>query len=400
MEVVVACLRSRGGRCTFALGLLAALMRTSFKILLTCLVLFLTVVCPARAQREIANPQAIAAAKTVYFEDKSGVAAVGEKALAELRKWGKLQIVSGKKTADLILVLSADPDAANDLVFSGGQTGGIDSGGRVTEDPVPQFNKVGPVRYASLTLFDAANGTKLWSDSQRWGGLLTGFNDVGEHLVQEFEKQAQAAERRSRLKVTKSVMPTFPDAVTKQHIVGTVVVRIVVDKHGKVTAATAMSGPAELFPASIKAAKQFQFEPPKEAPITTELQMAYGTLTTECPPGKKRNYGEVSYAEKLPMKTGHDGELRVVRDINTPLPPYPEGARDAEVEGTLELFITVARSGDVIGTRVIHSVDPEIDEAAMATVRTWKFKVTRGEQAGFPIKFLYRMECYSHEEKK
>jgi outer membrane biosynthesis protein TonB len=54
----------------------------------------------------------------------------------------------------------------------------------------------------------------------------------------------------------------------------------------------------------------------------------------------------------------------------------------------------VAPKGDVVGARVTHSVDPEIDETALSTVRTWKFKVTRGEQAGFAIKLLYRMTCY------
>lgn len=65
----------------------------------------------------------------------------------------------------------------------------------------------------------------------------------------------------------------------------------------------------------------------------------------------------------------------------------------------LELFITVAASGEVVGVRVIKSVDPAIDAAAVATVRTWKFKVTRGGQAGFPIKFLYRMTCFSSDDK-
>ena len=65
----------------------------------------------------------------------------------------------------------------------------------------------------------------------------------------------------------------------------------------------------------------------------------------------------------------------------------------------LELFITVAASGEVVGVRVTKSVDPAIDAAAVATLRTWKFKVTRGEQAGFPIKFLYRMTCFSADDK-
>src|SRR5260370_4165573 len=100
------------------------------------------------------------------------------------------------------------------------------------------------------------------------------------------------------------------------------------------------------------------------------------------------------------MKTERSGALKAVGDIDVPLPPWPEKARESGIEGDLELFITVAPSGEVIGARVINSVDPAIDEAALATVRTWKFKVTRGEQAGFPIKFLYRMTCDSSEDKR
>jgi TonB family protein len=197
----------------------------------------------------------------------------------------------------------------------------------------------------------------------------------------------------------KSVDPTYPAEVLKKYIDGTVTVRIVVDKNGKVSEAKALTGPAELFSPSVEAAKQYQFEPPKDPPVTTELEMSYGYSPAPCPPGKKGDHAEVFYAEKLPINTGHAGVLRVVGDINEPMPPYPEDARDAGIEGDLELFITVARSGDVIGARVVKSVDPAIDDAALATVRTWRFKVTRGEQAGFPIKFHYRMTCDSLANK-
>jgi TonB family protein len=374
---------------------LVAQVRSLPHLLAICFVLFLLAANPAQAQKEIANPQAVASAKTIYFEDKSGAEAVGKKARAELSKWGRFQIVSDRERADLILVLSTDPKGAGNLILSGGQTGSIDSGGHVEEDPVPQYNKLASVRYAFLTLIDAETGANLWSDSQRWGGLLTGFDSVGEHLVQELGKKTQEAQRRSSLKLIKSVVPAYPAAASQQHIEGTVVVRIVVNKDGRVTAAKALSGPAELFQPSVQAAKQYQFEPPQNAPVTTELEMAYWFSPKPCPPGKKGDGAEVFYAEKLPMKTERAGELKVVRNINEPLPPYPENAREAGIEGDLELFITVAPGGDVVGVRVINSVDPVIDEAAVATVRTWKFKVTRGEQAGFPIKFLYRMTCDS-----
>src|ERR1700686_975620 len=277
-----------------------------------CFALGLVAPSPVQAQKEIANPQAIASAKTIYFDERSGVDAVGKKALAELSKWGRFQVLSDRKKADLILGLSTDPKGAGNLILSGGQTGSIDSGGHVEEDPVPQYNKLASVRYAFLTLIDANTGTNLWSDSQRWGGLLTGFDSVGEHLVREFEKQTQAAERRSRLELVKSVYPAYPAEVFKKHIDGTVTVRILVNKNGKVSEAKALTGPTELLAPSVEAAKQYQFEPPKDAPVTTELEMRYGYSPAPCPPGKKGDRAEVFYAEKLPMNTEHPGFLKVV----------------------------------------------------------------------------------------
>src|SRR5437660_1806693 len=98
---------------------------------------------PAQAQKVIENPQAIASAKTIYFDDRSGVEAVGKKALAELSKWGRFQIVSDRKKADLILVLSTDPKGEDSLILSGGQTGGMDSRGRVEEDLQPKKKEAG-----------------------------------------------------------------------------------------------------------------------------------------------------------------------------------------------------------------------------------------------------------------
>jgi glucose dehydrogenase len=44
---------------------------------------------------------------------------------------------------------------------------------------------------AYLTVIDAKTGANLWSAKHLWGGLVTGFNNVGERLVKEFEKQAR-----------------------------------------------------------------------------------------------------------------------------------------------------------------------------------------------------------------
>ena len=370
-------------------------MRPSIHLRVVCLLGGLVTVSQALAQNEIPNPRVILSAKTIFLDDQSGKDAVGKKTLAELGKWGRFQIVQNRKSADLILVLSTDPGRGGNVILSGGQTAGIDSQGHVAEDSIPNYNKLPPVPNAFLTVFDAHTGENLWSASHRWGGLLTGFDSVGEDLVKEFEKQTQAAEKRSSLRVIKTVNPSYPEEISEKLIDGTVVVRIVVDKNGKVSSAKPLSGPPELFRPSVDAAMQYQFEPPQNAPVTTELQMSYGYSPKPCPAGIKGDNATIAYAEKLPMESPLTGSLKVLSAINQAMPPYPEEARDAEIEGDLELFITVARSGEVVGARVTKSLDNAIDEAALATVRTWKFKVTRGEQAGFPIRFLYRMTCSS-----
>jgi hypothetical protein len=130
----------------------------------------------------------IMSAKTAYFEDRTGVDKVGEAALIELKKWGRFQVVTDKKKADLIFLLSADPYQGGHVTLASGNTGTIDNG-HVEEDRVPDYNVQGPVRDAYLSVIDRATGNSLWSDSHRWGGLLTGKNSAGERLVKKFESE-------------------------------------------------------------------------------------------------------------------------------------------------------------------------------------------------------------------
>jgi hypothetical protein len=129
------------------------------------------------------------AAKSVYFDNQTGTPKVGEKALERLKKWGRFQIAQDRRRADLILLLSADPYKGGYLVFADGTTGTIDKTGKIDEEPTPYYNRAAPVRYAYLTVIDPHTGEKLWSEDARWGGLLTGFNSVGERLIAALQKQ-------------------------------------------------------------------------------------------------------------------------------------------------------------------------------------------------------------------
>jgi hypothetical protein len=166
-------------------------MRSSTAFLTVAALSTLLFLSPTLAQKQLAQSSQILASKTVYFENKTGSDVVGKKAIAQLKKWGKFQIVTDRKQADLVLLLSADPYKGGNLVMSGGQTGKIDDSGRITEDPVPNYNKQSPTRYAYLTVIDPNTGANLWSEEHLWGGILTGVNSVGARLVRELERQAK-----------------------------------------------------------------------------------------------------------------------------------------------------------------------------------------------------------------
>jgi hypothetical protein len=143
----------------------------------------------AHGQKQLATSPKILSCKTVYFENRTGVDAVGAAALAQLKKWGRFQIVQDKSLADLVFLLSADPYHGGYIILASGQTGTVDSSGHVQEDRVPNYNKQAPVRDAYLTVIDPKTGQNLWSASHVWGGLLTGKNSVGERLIKKLENQ-------------------------------------------------------------------------------------------------------------------------------------------------------------------------------------------------------------------
>ncbi len=166
-------------------------MRISAQLLAAFILASLILPAPAQPQKHLAQSPRILSAKSVFFDDRTGVDAVRNNALAQLKQWGRFQIVQDRRQADLILLLSADPYKGGYLIMSGGQTGTIDSQGKVQEDRIPNYNRLAPVRYAYLTVIDPKTGENLWSGSHRWGGLLTGFNSVGERLIKTLEKQSQ-----------------------------------------------------------------------------------------------------------------------------------------------------------------------------------------------------------------
>jgi hypothetical protein len=131
----------------------------------------------------------ILSARTIYFKDQTGAVTVGYKTLDQIKKWGRFSVVRDLRQADLVLLLSADPYKGGHIATASGSTGPVGKNGDVDTDPIPNFNKQSPVCYAYLTGIDPLTEESLWGDSHQWGGLLTGFDGVGERLVKKLEKK-------------------------------------------------------------------------------------------------------------------------------------------------------------------------------------------------------------------
>ncbi len=197
----------------------------------------------------------------------------------------------------------------------------------------------------------------------------------------------------ARPKLIGSPFAPYPNEAFKKKIEGKVTLSITVDANGHVSDAKPLSGPPELIQAAIDSVKQWQYEPPLHAPVTLTVKISWG-FPRECP-GAISERGEVSSSCGLRNEKGL--VLSAEDDPNWRLPPYPEEDRKAGIAGEMILSLTVNAKGDVTNVRVVKSLSPHLDEAAVDTARAWKYKIIKGNPESLPddfqIHIFYRATC-------
>jgi TonB family protein len=209
------------------------------------------------------------------------------------------------------------------------------------------------------------------------------------------QKQDSTSPQETPPKLIKSTVPVFPEEALRKNIEGKVLVRIVVDANGRVSDVKPLSGPSELIQSALDNAKQWQFEPPAHAPFVTTAEIRYG-FPKECP-GPVSDFGEVMGSGRLLNKEGKvvaapDGE-------NWTLPPYFEEDRKAGIAGKMLLSVSLDAAGNVKEIHVVKSLSPHLDEAAVETVRTWKFRLIDGNlnslRNDYELRIDYRATCHA-----
>ncbi|MBE0460062.1 MAG: energy transducer TonB [Candidatus Aminicenantes bacterium] len=69
-----------------------------------------------------------------------------------------------------------------------------------------------------------------------------------------------------------------------------------------------------------------------------------------------------------------EGEIKPPRLIKRVSPIYPEEAREAKIQGVVILSARTDEKGNVEAVQVLKSVDPLLDQAAIDTVKQWKYE--------------------------
>jgi periplasmic protein TonB len=82
------------------------------------------------------------------------------------------------------------------------------------------------------------------------------------------------------------------------------------------------------------------------------------------------------------------GNVSAPIPIYKPEPPYSEEARKAKYQGTVVLWIVVDTQGDVQQAQVVKPLGMGLDENAVRTVKTWKFKPATRNGAPVPVRVM------------
>ncbi len=160
-----------------------------------------------------------------------------------------------------------------------------------------------------------------------------------------------------------------------------------------------------------------QAAPPPERPAKAPLAPVHIGVTLESttsggsfavPVGRSSPDGEAPEGASMPSGTSSDGDRPywatkyVPQAKVTELPvlldevkaAYPPEARRAGLEGNVVLMLTIDDHGAVARVRKISGVSPDLDQAAIAAVKRFRFRPARyaGAAVATEIRYVYAFE--------
>lgn len=196
-----------------------------------------------------------------------------------------------------------------------------------------------------------------------------------------------------------SVAAEYPASLLGSGARALVNVRATLDSSGRVAEARAVRSeagsagggrsagpnrsPADVAPfenAAIDAVRQWQYDPPAEAPLSFNVvfnfapDMSGDAFAIGLPAVEYRG-------APTSIRAGGSAMPRKIKHVN---PEYPKAARDARVQGVVILEATISPEGKVTDARILRSI-PLLDQAARDAVLQWEFEPTLLNGAPIPV---------------
>jgi len=210
-------------------------------------------------------------------------------------------------------------------------------------------------------------------------------------------KTAQAIEEfaRGAVKITgdmeppqmiKRVDPIYPEIARQAHVEGVVILQARTDTSGKVKEVMVLRSIPLLDQAAVDAVRQWVYEPliikgkPVEAVFTVTVRFDLKWQKKEAAAEKEKT-GEL---EKGAVRA--TGEINPPRLMKKVEPIYPEEARKAGIEGIVILEAMTDEKGNIARVKVLKSI-PELDQAAINSLKQWKYEPTIIDGKPTPIVF-------------
>ena len=123
------------------------------------------------------------------------------------------------------------------------------------------------------------------------------------------------------------------------------------------------------------------------SPEDSALASGCGLRTSE-QPEKKDNENQENEGGAPPEVFKVGGDLSRPMPTYHPAPPYSEKARKVSFQGTTELWIVVNAQGTVEQTHIVKALGLGLDQNALRTVRTWKFKPATRNGVPVPVRVI------------
>jgi len=151
---------------------------------------------------------------------------------------------------------------------------------------------------------------------------------------------------------------------------------------------------------AIKAARQWTFKPGlkdgKPVPVRVSIELTFSLRDKRAKPPVSFGSTALSGADGGVYKPGAAPIYKPGNGVTAPIvvkeakPHYTADAMRAKIQGTVKLECVVEADGRVGDVEVTMSLDPELDQEAVKTVRQWQFEP--GKKGGQPVRVRVSLE--------